>query len=178
MGKIEITDFFSMSKDHPIYTYVREKLIVEGKNPDEDSNFDINTREFRHLSNEEFLKALQKKGYDVLVIYSILPKKNDTDDEEAYLHGYIAYQVKNQEMGIFERIVDKEVRGNHYLTGKLIRDSLEHIGSKGVKKINFDRDSKEILKFLKTKESKYGFSVNIQTKSLSFLSLPLGKGRY
>ena len=91
MGKIEITDFFSMSKDHPLYDYIRQKLIIEGKSPDEDSNFDKNTRKYRHLSNEEFLSALEKEGYDVLIIHE------DISDEEAYLHGYIAYQRKGKQ---------------------------------------------------------------------------------
>ena len=162
--EIEITDFFSMSKDHPIYDYVRQELIIAGKDPDKDSRFDRRTLEYRNLPNEEFLAALKEKGYDVLIIHE------DMSDEESYLHGYVAYQIEEGEAGIFRRIVDEKVEGNRDLTRKLIEGTLNHLKSKGVKKINFDSDSEELINFLKTKESELNIVVNLKTNSLSFLS--------
>ena len=174
MGKIEITDFFSMSKDHPLYDYIRQKLIIEGKSPDEDSNFDKNTRKYRRLSNEEFLSALEKEGYDVLIIHE------DISDEEAYLHGYIAYQRKGkqkEEMHIFKPGINEEVNGNRRLVTKLTRQCLEHVREK-FKKVVFDKDSRAILEFLNTKESYYDISTNLGTSSLIFLPVTSETGQF
>jgi hypothetical protein len=165
MGKIEITDFFSMSEDHPLYTPIRNKLIIAGKTPDKDSNFDKKTLEYRSLANEEFLQALKKKGYDVLVIHK------NISDEEAYLYGYIAYQIEEGRAGIFRRIVHEEVEGNSDLTRKLIKGTLDHLRKKGAERVTFDRDSEELISFLKTKENELGILVSLKTKSLVFLPL-------
>ena len=165
MGKIELTDFFNMSPEHPLYDYIREKLIVEGKTPDKGSEFFKRTEKYGHLPNKKYLIAMEKEGYDVLVIHE------DMSDEESYLHGYIAYQIEEGKAGIFKRVVDEEVRGNRDLTRKLIEETLSHLKSKGARKINFDSDSEELIDFLKTKEDELNIAVNTKTRSLSFLSV-------
>jgi hypothetical protein len=170
MGNIELTDFFSMPEDHTLYKPIRQKLIIAGKTPDKDSNFDKNTLEYRNLPNEQFLAKLKEKGYDVLILYE------DLSDEKAHLHGYIAYQIKEEKAGIFERIVHEEVEGNTDLTRKLIEGTLEHLKNKGVKKINFDSNSEELIDFLKKKEEHYDILVNVENRSVYFL--PIQNGRY
>jgi hypothetical protein len=164
---IEITDFFNMSGDHPLYSEVREILIIAGKSPEQGSEFDKNTKKYRKLPNNKFLDALKKDKYDVLVIH---------DGE--YFHGYAAYQRKGDEMGIFRLEIDEKVEGNPYLISKLIRNSLRHIKNKGIKKINFDRDSKELVDFLKIRENKLDVTVNQKNNSLYFLPMNFETGLF
>ncbi len=165
---IELTDFFSISKDHPLYDYMREKLIIEGKTPDEGSTFYKKTLKYGNLSNKQYLVAMEKDNYDVLIIHE------DISNEESYLHGYIAYQIEKGEAGIFKRIVDKEVKGNRDLTRKIIEGTLSHLRNKGARKITFDSDSEELIDFLKTKESELNIVINTETRSLCFLPLESG----
>ena len=81
-------------------------------------------------------------------------------------------------MGIFKRIVDEEIKGNRYLTGKLIKDSLDYIRNKGIKKINFDEDSRELVDFLKTREKGLDILVSPETKSLYFLPMNFETGLF
>ena len=166
MGKIEAINFWDMPKDHPLYSEIRERLIIRGKSPEEDSEFDRNTLKYRNLSNNEFLNALKKDKYNVLVIY-----------DESNFHGYVAHQRKEDEMHIFESSANENLKGN-FLTRKIIQQALDHIKNKGFRKVIFDRDSKELVDFLKRRESNFRIAVNPQTNSFRFIPIGLETGLF
>ena len=159
---IEIIDFFDMSKDHPLYEEVRRILIDRGKHPEMGSEFERKTFRYRNLPDEEFLDALKKDKYNVLVIYDDMP-------DGAYFHGYAAYQREKNKMGIFELKVDEEVEGNPKLIAKLIRDSFKHVRSKEIREIIFDKDSRELVNFLKTKEKRWNVSIILESNKLRLI---------
>ena len=167
LERIKITNFFSIEKDTPLYLKIREELVHKGKDPVAGSKFEENTRKYRHRSTNKFLKGLQDDNYGALVMY-----------DDSYLYGYAAYQRqgnKMDEMHIFKLAIDEKAKGHLGLIRKLIGESLSYARKKGIKKIVFDRDSRELIEFLKRREGNFGISINLEENSLRFVPLETGR---
>lgn len=172
MGKIETKDFFDITKDTPLYLKIADELIHAGRdNAVVGSRFEESTREYKKMRTSEYFRRVKKEKYDALVMY-----------DESYLYGYAAYQRQGEdedEMHIFKLHIDEKVNGNHRLVTRLTKQCLEHARKK-FRRVVFDKetDSRIVLEFLKTKETHYNISVNLEENSLCFLPIDFEAGLF
>ncbi len=59
--------FSALGAGHPLYPHLETHFLRWARNPDESSEFDLTTRDIRHLPDDELLTALLERGYDALI---------------------------------------------------------------------------------------------------------------
>ena len=144
---MDIIDFFSMPENHPLYSEIKRTLIHRGKHPDIGSEFDSRTWAYRRLPDSNFLDALKRDGYGVLIQY-----------EESNFCGYFAYQMRNDDACVFEIAMEDIIQKSKILD--LAKKCFDYARQNDIRRIQIGARKEEktdkLLKILKKREKELG----------------------